>query len=103
MNHAWLIVGMLAATLLTRASFLIFGHKLAFPRWLDRALHYVPAAVLSALVAPMALAPQGQIDLSWRNAYLVGTLVAVAVAWKHGKTLLAISVSFVAYGLLRWL
>ncbi|MGL1334906.1 AzlD domain-containing protein, partial [Vibrio parahaemolyticus] len=50
---------MLAATLLIRASFLVFGQRLAFPDWLNRALHYVPAAVLSALVAPMALAPAG--------------------------------------------
>lgn len=63
----------------------------------------MPAAVLSALVAPMALAPAGSIDLSWHNAYLVGTIVAIAVAWKNGKTLLAIVVSFAVYGALRWL
>ena len=102
-QHWAAIAGMLAATLAVRASFLVFGQRLAFPGWLNRALHYVPAAVLSALVAPMALAPAGVIDLSWHNAYLVGTLVAIAVAWKNGKTLLAIVVSFAAYGALRWL
>lgn len=103
MNHWWMIFGMLAATLLIRTSFLVFGQRLAFPDWLNRALHYVPAAVLSALVVPMALAPAGHIDLSLGNAYLIGTLVAIAVAWKNGKTLLAIVVSFIVYGLLRWL
>ncbi|MEN2427401.1 AzlD domain-containing protein [Chromobacterium vaccinii] len=102
-QHWAAIIGMLASTLAIRASFLIFGQRLAFPDWLNRALHYVPAAVLSALVAPMALAPAGTIDLSWHNAYLVGTVVAIAVAWKNGKTLLAIVVSFAVYGALRWL
>ncbi|ATP30530.1 branched-chain amino acid transporter [Chromobacterium violaceum] len=102
-QHWAAIAGMLAATLAVRASFLIFGQRLAFPGWLNRALHYVPAAVLSALVVPMALAPAGAIDLSWHNAYLVGTIVAIAVAWKNGKTLLAIVVSFAVYGALRWL
>ncbi|MGC0152848.1 AzlD domain-containing protein [Chromobacterium vaccinii] len=102
-QHWAVIAGMLVATLAIRASFLVFGQRLAFPGWLNRALHYVPAAVLSALVAPMALAPAGSIDLSWRNAYLVGTIVAIAVAWKNGKTLLAIVVSFAVYGALRWL
>ncbi|UTH75589.1 AzlD domain-containing protein [Chromobacterium sp. IIBBL 290-4] len=102
--QSWLMIaGMLACTLAIRSSFLVFGHRLAFPDWLNRALHYVPAAVLSALIAPMALAPAGHIDLSWRNAYLIGTLVSIAVAWKNGKTLLAIVISFVVYGLLRWL
>ncbi|QEL57405.1 AzlD domain-containing protein [Chromobacterium paludis] len=102
-QYGALIAGMLLATLSMRASFLIFGQKLAFPAWLNRALHYVPAAVLSALVLPMALAPAGHIDLSWRNAYLVGAVVAIAVAWKNGRTLLAIVVSFAVYGALRWL
>ncbi|POZ63141.1 AzlD domain-containing protein [Chromobacterium alticapitis] len=102
-RHGALIAGMLLATLSVRASFLIFGQRLAFPAWLNRALHYVPAAVLSALVAPMALAPAGRIDLSWHNAYLVGTAVAIAIAWKNGKTLLAIVISFAVYGALLWL
>ncbi|WP_047249176.1 AzlD domain-containing protein [Chromobacterium subtsugae] len=102
-QHWAAIIGMLAATLAIRASFLVFGQRLAFPGWLNRALHFVPAAVLSALVAPMALAPAGTIDLSWHNAYLAGTIVAIAVAWKNGKTLLAIVVSFAVYGALRWL
>ncbi|OHX13511.1 branched-chain amino acid transporter [Chromobacterium sphagni] len=102
-QHGLIIAGMLAATLAIRASFLVFGHKLAFPAWLNRALHYVPAAVLSALVVPLALAPAGHIDASPTNPYLAGTIVAIIVAWKSGKTLLAILVSFAVYGLMRWL
>ncbi|WP_293759653.1 AzlD domain-containing protein [uncultured Aquitalea sp.] len=102
--HEWLaILGMMAVTVAIRASFLVFGQRLAFPDWLNRALHYVPAAVLSALVVPMALAPGGTLDIRPGNPWLVGTLVSLAVAFKTGKTLLAIVVSFVVYGAMRWL
>ena len=61
MNSTWALVlaGMVVVTYGIRLSFLVFGHRLTFPRWLERALRYVPAAVLTALVVPMALAPQG--------------------------------------------
>lgn len=97
------IAGMIVVTYGIRLSFLVFGHKLSFPARLSRALHYVPAAVLTALIVPMALAPQGAIDLSPGNAYLPGTLAAAAVAFFSRHTLAAIVSGFVVYGLWRWL
>ncbi len=105
MNNTWALVlaGMVVVTYGIRLSFLVFGHRLAFPRWLERALRYVPAAVLTALVVPMALAPQGVVDLGVHNAYLPGTVAAVAVALWSRQTLAAILGGFVVYGLWRWL
>ncbi len=105
MNREWALVlaGMVVVTYGIRLSFLVFGHRLTFPRWLERALRYVPAAVLTALVVPMALAPQGAVDLSLQNAYLPGTVAAVAVALISRQTLAAILGGFVVYGLWRWL
>jgi branched-subunit amino acid transport protein len=97
MNHWLAIGGMMLLTVLIRASFLVFGQRLAFPDWLNRAA-LCAAAVLSALVVPMALAPAGTVDISLHNAYLPGIIVAALVAWKSGKTLLAIVISFVVYG-----
>jgi branched-subunit amino acid transport protein len=97
------IGGMVAVTYGIRLSFLVFGHRLRFPDWLERALSYVPAAVLTALIVPMALAPQGTIDLSSGNAYLPGTLAAGAVAFVTRHTLAAIVVGFAVYGGWRWL
>ncbi|RXZ44438.1 AzlD domain-containing protein [Crenobacter cavernae] len=96
----WLIAGMAAITFLIRASFLVFGQKLQFPAGVKRALYYVPVAVLPALVVPMALLPRGDWWLTPANPYLIGTLVAAAVAIKTRKTLLAIMVSFAVY--LAW-
>jgi branched-subunit amino acid transport protein len=73
-----------------------------FPPWLARALHYVPVAVLSALVVPMALAPGGSIALPWQNPYLIGTVCAGALAWYSGRTLPALLASFALFGALRY-
>lgn len=101
--HWWLMIGgMVLVTYGIRLSFLVFGHRLAFPLWLERSLRYVPAAVLTALVVPMALAPQGAIELSLSNAYLPGTLAAGLVAFYSRHTLAAIVSGFVVYGLWRW-
>jgi branched-subunit amino acid transport protein len=97
MSSMGLILGMMAITFATRASFLIFGQRLQFPDIVRRALYYVPVAVLTALVVPMALAPQGALWVSMGNPYLIGTLAAAGVAFWTRKTLLAIVVSFAVY------
>jgi branched-subunit amino acid transport protein len=103
-DFLWLaILGMFAVTFLIRASFLVFGHSLRFPPAVVEALGHVPVAVLTAIIVPEAIAPGGQLDLSPANPYLVGTLFAGIIAWKTGRTLTAVSVSFLVFGLLRWL
>lgn len=104
MNYelVWVLLGMVVVTYGIRLSFLVFGHGLAFPAWLERALRYVPVAVLTALIAPMALAPLGVVDLSVHNAYLPGTVAAAAVALLSRHTLAAILGGFVVYGLWRY-
>ena len=99
----WLaILGMFVATYTVRASFIVFGQKLRFPPAVVQALGHVPVAVLTAIVVPEAIAPGGQLDLSPANPYLVGTLVAGLVAWKSGRTLVAVLVSFAVFGAMRW-
>jgi branched-subunit amino acid transport protein len=53
-------------------------------------------------VVPEAIAPGGSLDLSPANPYLAGTLVAGLLAWKSGRVLLAVLVSFAVFGALRW-
>lgn len=100
----WLmLLGMFAVTFLIRASFLVFGQSLRFPPAVVQALGHVPVAVLTAIVVPEAIAPGGQLQLSPANPYLIGTLVAGLIAWKTGRTLTAVIVSFGLFGLMRWL
>ncbi len=100
----WLtLLGMCAATFLIRASFLVFGERLRFPTAFVTALGHVPVAVLTAIVVPAALAPAGTPDLSATNPYLVGTLLAGLLAWKSGRTLLAVVAGFALFALMRCL
>jgi branched-subunit amino acid transport protein len=71
-----IFLGMALVTFLTRYTMIaLFGHGLS-PR-LQRWLNYVPAAVLSALIIPAALAPQGKVELGLPVAsLLVGCLAA---------------------------
>jgi len=96
------VLGMFVATYAVRASFIVFGQRLRFPPSVVQALGHVPVAVLTAIVVPEAIAPGGQLDLSPANPYLVGTLVAGLVAWKSGRTLVAVLVSFAVFGAMRW-
>lgn len=96
------VLGMFAVTYAARASFIVFGRHLSFPPLIVQALGHVPVAVLTAIVVPEAIAPGGSLDLSPANPYLAGTLVAGLLAWKSGRILLAVLVSFAVFGALRW-
>jgi branched-subunit amino acid transport protein len=101
-NILWVtILGMFAITFAIRASFLVFGQRLRFPPAVVQSLGHVPVAVLTAIVVPEAIAPGGQLQLSLANPYLVGTLVAGLIAWKTGRTLTAVMLSFAVFGLMR--
>lgn len=68
----WFII--LAAgfcTYLLRLSFIQLWERLSLPRWLHRALQYVPAAVLAALVLPALLRSGSGIDISPDNLRLL--------------------------------
>jgi branched-subunit amino acid transport protein len=71
-----IFLGMALVTFFTRYTMIaLFGHGIS-PR-LQRWLNYVPAAVLSALIAPATLAPQGKIQLGLPAVSLVvGCLAA---------------------------
>lgn len=98
----WLI--MLAGGLITfgmRFSFVWLLGRFEVPETMRRALHYVPPAVLSAIVFPELFLPGGQFDLSLGNARLLAGLVAVAVAAWTKNSLLTILAGFIALLLLE--
>lgn len=97
------ILGMFVVTFAIRASFLVFGQRLRFPPAVVQSLGHVPVAVLTAIIVPEAIAPGGQLQISLANPYLVGTVVAGLIAWKTGRTLTAVMLSFVVFGLMRGL
>ena len=79
----------------------LFG-KFHIPETLRKALHYVPPAVLSAIVFPELLLHSGALDISFQNERLIAGLIAVLVAWFSRNTLLTILVGMLALFLLQF-
>ena len=88
----WLtILGAGLCTWLLRLSFIELWHWMRIPRLLNRALRYVPPAVLAALVVPALARSGGSIDLSPDNLRLVAGIVAAVVAWFSRSVLLTLA------------
>jgi branched-subunit amino acid transport protein len=99
----WLaIAGVSVVVFLLRASFIVFADPHGFPPLFRRALGYVPAAVLAAIVAPGLLMPAGAIDVSPDNPRWIAGVIAIAAAAILRHPLAAIAVGMPALWLLQW-
>ena len=97
-THALLIavVAIAALTFAIRLFMIAVFTQREIPRLLENALRYVPAAVLTALVAPDFLAPKGVLELSLANHKLVAGVLVAGVAWKTKGSLAALLVGIAA-------
>lgn len=86
-----------------RFSFIYLFGKFHIPKTVRSALHYVPPAVLSAIIFPELLLPNGNLSLSFDNHRLVAGLIATLVAWFSKNTLVTILVGMAALLLLQFL
>jgi branched-subunit amino acid transport protein len=93
----WLaIVAAGVGTFLLRASFLFLFERVGgVPPRLERALRYVPAAVLAALVVPAVVAADGSPTVLGNDRLIAGA-VAALVAWRTESVLATIVVGMVA-------
>ncbi len=95
--NIWLV--MLFGGLITfgmRFSFIFLFGKFHIPETVRKALHYVPPAVLSAIVFPELFLPNGTLNLSLANHRLLAGLIAMTVAWFTKNTLITILVGMIA-------
>jgi branched-subunit amino acid transport protein len=102
--NIWLV--MLLGGLITfgmRFSLIYLFGRFQIPETLRRALHYVPPAVLSALIFPALFLPAGTWDLSLNNTRLLAGLVAIVAAWFSRNTLITIIAGMIALFLLQFL
>jgi branched-subunit amino acid transport protein len=93
----FIVIGL--GTFLQRFIFIYLFGKMDMPEWLGRALRFVPAAALAALVFPALTHPAGRLDLSLQNFRLLAGLGGAVVAWKTRNVLLTILVGM----LLLWI
>jgi branched-subunit amino acid transport protein len=78
----------------------LFG-RFQVPDALQRALHYVPPAVLSAIIFPELFLHNGILNLSLGNARLLAGLIAIVVAWFSKNILITIIAGMIALFLLQ--
>lgn len=91
------------ATFAIRLSFIhLFGRVDKVPPWLERALVYVPAAVLAALVAP-DFAPESATLAEVVSPEIVGGVAAVAAAWRTEDVLWTVAAGMAGLHLARFL
>jgi branched-subunit amino acid transport protein len=86
-----------------RFSFIFLFGRFHIPETVRRALHYVPPAVLSAIVFPELFLTDGALNLSFGNYRLLAGVIAMMVAWFTKNTLITIIVGMIALLLLRFL
>jgi branched-subunit amino acid transport protein len=98
----WLaIVGMGLITYAMRASVIALLGRYELRAGLQRALRFVPIAVLSAIIVPEVIAPDGALDVTLANPRLIAALLAAAVAWRTRHVLATIGVGMAALWTLR--
>lgn len=84
----WLtILGAGTATFALRLSFIALLGRVETPVFLERALRFVPAAVLTAVVIPLLFYANGALDLSLGNERLLAGVVAALIAWRTRNVL----------------
>jgi branched-subunit amino acid transport protein len=103
MNTAVLLAGMLVITFSIRYFFLAGDGEQSFPPWAERMLSFVPPAVLTAIVVPAILMPDGNVmRFHWDNPHLVGGAVALLVSALTKNLLITLLAAFAAFALWRF-
>lgn len=95
--NIWLV--MIAGGLVTfgmRFSLIYLFGRFEVPETMRRALHYVPPAVLSAIIFPEIFLRNGVLDISLTNTRLLAGVIAIITAWFSRNTLLTILVGMAA-------
>lgn len=93
----WVVIVLLGiGSFALRLSFIqLHGWLLEFPPWVERALTFLPPAILAALVFPQVITLDGSLVYAVVNERSVAALVAAIVAWRTGNMLATIGVGMV--------
>ncbi|GLO23900.1 AzlD domain-containing protein [Pseudomonas putida] len=90
-------------TFVIRLSFIELHSVLRIPPLFRRALAYVPASVLAALVLPAVVFPDRHAEFDWMNPQIPAAALAALVAWRTRSTLLTLVVGMgVLWALKQW-
>jgi branched-subunit amino acid transport protein len=93
------ILGMGLITYAIRLSMFLLMGRFPLPPGLLRALRYVPAAVLSAIIFPDVLLLDGTLAITPANPRLLAALAGALVAWRSHNVFLTVLAGMVTYWL----
>jgi branched-subunit amino acid transport protein len=97
----WWVLGIMGATVFVlRFVLLALWGRLSLPRPVQRALRYVPAAVLTAITWKGVVQFQGQVQLAPDNLRLWAALIALGVALRYRNILLTMASGMAALWIL---
>jgi branched-subunit amino acid transport protein len=96
----WAIIVLVGAlNYASRLSFIAFFARRSIPPLLARALRFVPAAMLTALIVPMVAMPSGADEPA--GPRVLAALVAAAVAFRARSTLVTLAAGMLALWAVR--
>jgi branched-subunit amino acid transport protein len=100
---AWAtIIGAGVVTVAARASFFVMPPETTVPDWFKRALKYVAAAVLPALILPDVLFRELGATDSINLYRVIAAVVAMAVAWRTASIFATLGAGMGVLWLLKW-
>ena len=90
-------------TYVTRLFPIISYGRFEMPSQVERALRFVPVAVLTAIFLPEMAYIQEELMLSFRNPRLLAGLLAIVVAWRTKNVMYTILVGMLTLWVLQYL
>ncbi len=103
LNEIYMVAGMALVTFGIRYIMFPISGRFEFPELFKRGLRYVPPVVLTAIIVPSVLMPDGAtLNLSLTNPYLIGAIAACIIGGLFKNLLLTIVVSMVIFMGWQW-
>tara|TARA_B110000091_G_C13529133_1_gene355642 strand:- start:88 stop:402 length:315 start_codon:yes stop_codon:yes gene_type:complete len=100
------IVMIIAGIITFSTRFSMFNKSIAkkMPVWVETPLHYVPIALLTAIIVPEVLINEGTINLSiFENLRIMAACFAVFIALISRNVIATIASGLICLWLLQWL
>jgi len=100
-REIFLILGMAAVTFGIRFVLFALADRMTLPNLVERSLKFIPPAVLTAITVPAVLMPEGSLDISLGNSYLVAGVLATIAGILSKNLLITILVGLIGFFLYR--
>jgi len=102
-SEFYMVSGMFLVTFTIRYIMCPLSGKFEFPELVERALTYVPPAILSAIIIPSVFMPADDtLWINFDNPYLVGAVCAGLAGWFSKNLLLTILSGMVVFLTWQW-